>query len=181
VAHIENSTPIDSGNGLFDILGLVQIRLNGSWWWQGEDLDEEGCRGSVFRTWGEGEPDGLDKAFVLVADVTDDPTEPDISQITIGDIERVDDELHTDIARGLEESGCKLIKWSPSQLNESPQFKALVTLYITEDQGKERQYFVLRASANNRKLIVMGCFDVAEHETFASPILETLREAIILG
>jgi hypothetical protein len=180
MAQVKNCKLVDPDRGLFNVLDLAYLRLTGPWWWESEDIDEEGCIGSIFRTWGDGEATGLDKAYIIVADVTDDLSEPDISEISIQDVERVDHELHTDIARGLEESGSKLIKWIPSKLNESTNYKALVTPYITLDQGKERQFIVLRISAQERKLVVMGCFDVKEHETFAGPILAIMKQTEIL-
>jgi len=177
-------TPIKNcklDNGVFNVLDLVQLRLNGPWWWQSDDIDEEErCRGSIFRTWGEGDPDGLDKAYILVVDATDDPTEPEICQITTSDVERIDDQLHTGIANGLKEIGRKLIEWGPSRLIESQQFKTLLTPYIEVDQGKERQCLVIRTSVKGRKIILMGCFDLAEQKTFASSIFVTLSQAKIL-
>jgi hypothetical protein len=89
MAQVNNCKLVDPDSGLFNVLNLAQLRLAGRWWWESEDIDEEGCRGSIFRTWGDGEPTGLDKAYIIVADVTDDSTEPDISQITIHDVERI--------------------------------------------------------------------------------------------
>jgi hypothetical protein len=38
--------------------------------------------------------------------------------------------------------------------------KVLVTAYIGEDRGKDRQYVDARMRVGQRKVVVAGCFDV---------------------
>ena len=178
---LHNRKLIDSRKGIFTILGLLSLRLPGQWWWHSEDINEPNAKGSIFRTWGDGDPSGLDIAYLLVVDVTDDPTEPDISVLTRADVPSIDQFLQKGIAQSLKENEIELVKWMSSQLNETDSNKGLVTAYITLDQGKERQFIVLRLSIKGHKVVVMGCFDVEQRKILAGPIFEALQNVKVLN
>ena len=57
--------------------------------------------------------------------------------------------------------------------------KSLVTAYIAEDQGRERQHFHLRIPVRGRKLVVAGCFDRARSDELAASIFAAIRNAAI--
>ncbi|MBT4048079.1 MAG: hypothetical protein HOE64_06985, partial [Nitrospina sp.] len=88
--------------------------------------------------------------------------------------------LHEEIKKNLPNEGMELIKWMSSQLNETEDLKILVTAYIVNDQGKERQNIVLRMRVRESNLVVMGCFDIAMKDQLAAPIFDAIRGFIIL-
>lgn len=68
-----------------------------------------------------------------------------------------------------------------SQLNETADLRGLVTAYIAEDGGRERQYINLRIPVRGRKAVVAGCFDVSRAAEFAAPIFAAMQNARILN
>ena len=66
-----------------------------------------------------------------------------------------------------------------SQRNEQGGLRGLVTPYIAVDQGKERQFICLRVKADGRKLVVIGCFDVAKKDALASFIFGIMQQMVI--
>ena len=82
------------GDGVFEVLGLIKIRPPGPWWWHTEDLsDPGGARGAIFRCYEDGHVatngELQELACLMAADVTDDPTEPDISRFEQADADTV--------------------------------------------------------------------------------------------
>jgi hypothetical protein len=154
--------------GVFRVLNRVEIQLLGKWWWHGEDIEDATAQGVIFRAYRE--HGGLDVAYLIVVDVTDDPTEPDISLLKHGDVAQLDRVLEAAIRQEMTDQGSELVRWMSSHLNEAESNKGLVTAYIIKDCDKERQMIALRMMINQRKMILMGCFDVAEANTLASQI-----------
>jgi len=65
--------------GLYEILGQVRIVTFGPYIWLTEDLEGPGASGAIFRCYEEGNDQEL--AYLLAADVSGDPTEPDIEKL----------------------------------------------------------------------------------------------------
>jgi len=168
-----------NGNRM-EVLELMSIQLPGPWWWRGEDIESEEAKGIIFRAYGEGQEEELDIAYILVADVTGDPEELNISSLDEDSAKAYDLHLHEEIKKNLPNEGMELIKWMSSQLNETEDLKILVTAYIVNDQGKERQNIVLRMRVRESNLVVMGCFDIAMKDQLAAPIFDAIRGFIIL-
>jgi hypothetical protein len=168
-----------NGNRM-EVLGLVSIQPPGPWWWRGEDIESEEAKGIIFRAYGEGQEEELDIAYILVADVTGDPEELNISSLDEDSAKAYDLHLHEEIKKNLPNEGMELIKWMSSQLNETADLKILVTAYIVNDQGKERQNIALRLRVRQSNLVIMGCFDIAMKDQLASPIFDAIRSFVIL-
>lgn len=167
------------GAGRHEVLGLVSIAVFGPWSWHTEDLDEPTIRGTILRCYEEGNDREL--AYLLVADVSDDPEEPDIARLTPERVGEVDKFLEAGIRALMANDGRRMIRWMSSRLNETPTSKGLVTAYIAEDQGRDRQYVDLRIPVRSRKVVVAGCFDFRRAGEFAAPIFAALQNAIILN
>jgi hypothetical protein len=164
-----------NGNRM-EVLGLVSIQLPGPWWWRGEDIENnEEAKGIVFRAYGEEQEEELDIAYILVADVTGDPEELNISSLDEDSAKDYDLHLYEDIKQNLPNEGMELIKWMSSQLNETEDLKILVTAYIVNDQGKERQNIALRMRVRESNLVIMGCFDIAMKDQLAAPIFDAMQ------
>jgi hypothetical protein len=164
---INNSVLIDS-NLKFLILDKIIVDLFDGYTWQGADIDDPNTKGSIFYAYDN--PPSLSVASIAVVDVSEDITEPDISLMKQEDVDRVDNQIRSAV-----ESGMNLTKWMSSHLNETENQKGLVTAYVTADQGKEWQYIALRLSANNRKIVVIGSFDISKSDELASPIFNTMK------
>ena len=180
---VRNSDLIDAEKGVFSVLGLVALRLGGPYWWNGEDIDEEIFKGAVFRAYEpeDAEKGCLDVASITVVDATNDPTEPDISTLEEGGVPSLDSFLHESIKTQLMADGMELIKWMSSNLNHSGNLKVLVTAYIANDQGKQRQFIALRTKAKDRKIVAIGVFDVEKKEVLAVPIFNIMQNMVVLG
>jgi hypothetical protein len=113
--------------------------------------------------------------------VTPDSTEPDISELQDADLQALDCRLRDGIAQQLAADGMQVVRWMSSHLNEVASLKGLVTAYIVKDQGKERQYVTLRTTVKNRKLVVIGVFDIERSADLAAPIFNIMREMTIFA
>jgi hypothetical protein len=167
-----------SSRGIFRVLNRVEIHLPGKWWWHGEDIEDTTAQGVIFRAYRE--HGGLDVAYLIVVDVTSDPTEPDISLLKHEDVAGLDRVLEAFIRQDMANQGSELVRWMSSQLNEADSQRGLVTAYIRKDSGKERQIIALRMTINSRKMILMGCFDVADADSLASEIFNAMGQVTIL-
>lgn len=185
--EIQNSELIDPEQGIFSILGLVTLRLGGPYWWQTEDIDEETAIGAIFRAYerenleDDVDKDVLDVASITVVDVTDDPSERDVSLIEQADIPLLDESLHMGIEKQLAADGMKLTKWMSSHLNKSESLQNLVTAYIANDQGKERQFIAVRMKVKGRKVVAVGIFDIAKKDKLAAPVFNILKSMAVIG
>lgn len=179
---VRNSELIDPERGVYSVLGLVAFSLPGPYLWQDSGIDDEMAQGSYFGAYESKDPKegSLDVASITVVDATNDPTEPDVSTLVPADIQSIDDFLRESTQSQLPAQGMKLISWMPSQLNQSDNFKGLITAYIVEDQGKERQFFALRFKAKGRKVVAIGVFDIAKKEVLAVPIFNVIRNMVVL-
>jgi len=164
---------------LHDVLGLVRIQTFGPWWWRYEDLDEPTASGRIFRCYEPGNSQEL--AYLMVCDVSGDPDEPDVSRLTPELALEFDHRLEMHGREVMEASGRRLIRWMSSQLNTKDNIKGLVTAYIAEDDGRNRQYIDLRTRVDGKNIVVAGCFDVRRSDELAAPIFGALKNAEILN
>jgi hypothetical protein len=164
-------------DGRHEVLGLVRIALPGTWWWRTEDLNESSIKGAIFRCYEEGNDREL--AYLLIGDVSNDLDEPDVANLAQESVGDLDKFLEREIRQLMARDGRRMIKWMSSQLNGTVEQKALVTAYIAEDDGRERQYIDLRIPVRGRKVVVAGCFDVGRTNELAVPVFTALREASI--
>ena len=151
----------------FEVLGLVSIALPGPWWWQTEDTNDPGAVGTIFRCYEQSNE--MDLGYLLVADVSQDLTEPDIP-----DLDRF---LESEIRSLMAMDGREMIRWMSSQLNRRSYGKALITAYIARDQGRDRQYIDARVRVRQRNVVIASCFDVNRADQLAKPIFYALNDA----
>ncbi len=173
-------------DGNFDVLGLVRVVLPGPWWWQTEDFnDAGGGRGAIFRCYEEGyvaEDGNLQElAYLLVADVSDDPTEPDITRFVQADVEGFDRFLEQEIRHLMSHDGRTMVNWMSSHLSETSSGAGLMSAYIARDSGRERQYMDARVNVGGRKVVIGGCFDVQRKDDLAVPVFWAVQQAAVNG
>jgi hypothetical protein len=161
---------------VFSVLdGLVKLYLQmplRGWWWRNEDYIEGNIKGSIFRAYIEHEEQG---AYIIVVDATNDPTEPDVSTLEHYDVAKIDKYLEEELRKGLPADGREIIQWMSSHLEQSEKGKELTTAYIERQDGGDFQYMVVRHKVKGRKLVMMGCFDIAKKEILAAPIIYAIR------
>jgi hypothetical protein len=171
-----NATLTDESR--FEVLGLVSIALPGPWWWLTEDMNNPGAVGAIFRCYEKGNENEL--GYLLVADLSQDKTEPDISTYEDSGIAELDRFLESEIRGLMALDGRKMIRWMSSDLNRRSFGKALVTAYVARDQGRDRQYIDVRIRVHQRNVVVAGCFDVNRADELAKPIFYALNDAVPL-
>jgi len=166
----------------YTVMNLVAFRLP-RWLWAFKDIDESNAKGALMSTWGECEPEkaDLDIGGLLVADATDDPTEPDVSGLSTAVVQAI----MRDLQKGLEafylEGGMRILKWQSTNFVESDVGNGILTQYILLDQGKERQHIDLRFGVKGRKVVVIAYYDVLQCESLGLPICQILQRAVIVG
>jgi len=163
-------------DGTFEVLGLIKVAVAGPWWWQTEDLDDPGgAKGAIFRCLEADSP--YDLGYLMAADVTGDPSEPDISRFEEADAAPFDRTLEEAIRALMASDGREMIKWMASELNQTPLGKGLMTAYIAHDQGRDRQYFDLRLRIRQSNAVIGGCFDIARKDDVAPAVWQMLQAA----
>lgn len=167
---VKNSERV--GPGVLNVLGTILIRTPGPWWWHSADIEEHGARGAIFRAYEEGGTHDI--AYLLVVDVTEDPTEPDVTLIrpdTVGDF---DEKIRVGVSAQL-----NVTKWMSSHLNTLAGQNALITAYIIQDVSGDRQIIAVRRPVANRKYLIMGCFVVTRAQELARPIFEAIHVQLV--
>jgi hypothetical protein len=162
----------------FDVLGLVSIALPRGWFWYTDDINRSQHVGAIFRCYED--PPERDLGYMGVLDVTLDHEEPDISNCNESNVAAVDRNLERDIRRLMENDGRRFKRWMNSHLNHRDMGKALVTAYIAEDSGRDRQYIDARMRIGQRNVVVAGCFDVNRASELAAPIFAAMSDAVPL-
>ena len=181
-ATVSNSDLIDPDQGVFSVLGLVALRLDAKYCWQGEDIDDVMAKGAAFHAWvpEDAKEGALAIATITVVDASNDPTEPDVSTLEKGAVPGLDALLQESVRSRLAADGRELIQWMSSALNEFGNLKGLVTAYIVNDQGKQQQNIVFRIKAKDRKIVAIGAFDIAKKQCLAEPIINAIRTMVLL-
>ncbi len=132
--------------------------------------------GAVFHAFEEdsAKEGGSSDGSILIADVTNDSSEPYIPNLTEADVAALDAALQVEMEAQILSNGDQLIRWMHSQLNQSGKWNSLVTPYIVLEGGRERQYIMLRTGTTNRKFVAIGMFDIAKKERLAAPIFNSM-------
>jgi hypothetical protein len=159
----------------FEVLGLVSIALPSPWWWHTEDLNETGVVGAIFRCFEEGNESEL--AYLLIADLSSDQSEPDVSTWLEMQASNFDRLLERQILDQMMSDGREFIRWMSSHLSRGPLGKCLTTAYVGKDQGRERQYIDVRTRVRDRNICMGACFDVARAKELSAPIMSALFDA----
>jgi hypothetical protein len=163
--------------GIYEVVDLIKIALPpGPWWWHTEDLnDPGGAKGAIFRCGETGNPHEL--GYLMAADVTADPTEPDISRFEEADAKQFDRVLEEATRGMMAGDGREMTNWMASHLSETSQGKALMTAYIARDQGRDRQYFDARLRIRGCNALIGGCFDIARKDDVGPAVWHALQDA----
>jgi len=153
----------------------MTLSLPGAYRWIVADYDYENAKGVIFRASEQEEGDAPEVASILVADATNDPTEPDVSTLVQDDIPSLDDFLRGDAQTQLAADGRAMVDWRFSDLVQSEIAKALYTYYIVLDRGMERETIVVRVKVKGRKLVAVGQYDIAKKEVLGAAMYEVMN------
>jgi hypothetical protein len=173
--NIRNCVLVDVKRGRFGVLGIVQISLPAPWLWQAEDISSDMATGSIFRAYEKGSEYSV--GYILVVDVTNDPSEPDVSKLTAEDAITLEESLRREIRREAETSGRTLVKWSPPHLDRLASLPCLHTSYVLREEGGNWQQSAVRIKAGDRKLILMATFNVITEDALEGPLLGAIKGA----
>lgn len=165
---INNSVLIDNDLLIFEVLEFVRIHLFDGVIWQGEDINDVSAKGAAFYAYDDPPTESI--ASITIVDVSDDIQEPEITQLSEDDVSDTDASLNLAVRSNMD-----LIKWMGSQLNQTEEMKALITAYVVRNYGKEWQYIACRMSAENRKFVALGMFDVSKQDPLAKLVFQALR------
>lgn len=168
-----------NGNRI-EVLGLVSIQLPEFGWWSGDDIEDTKTKGAIFRAYAEGQEEGWDIGYIIIADVTGDPQQLNITSLDEGSAKDYDLYLHKEAKKFLSGRGMEIIEWSSSQLDETENFKRLITRYIVKDEGRERQNIALRMRVWESNLVILGCFDITLKDQLAVPIFDAMTDIVLL-
>lgn len=170
-----NSKLVDADKGIFEILGTLLVRISSPYWTHSSDIDEDDCSGVIFTFVDADVDESRAIATIEIVDVTLDGTEPDISILAEDEVETVDAKMQTLMTAALAAKGMRIVKWMSSKLNKTKPLTGLVTPFIVEDSGKQRQYIDLRFTVGSTKFVARGTFDVERSKELAAPIFGILQ------
>jgi len=172
---IHNYETINAEHGVYSVLGLMMVSLPGPYLWVVEDYDNENSKGAMFRAYDSEDEDAFEVASILVADATNDPSEPDVSTLGQDDIPSLDSFLREDVQTQLAADGRAMVDWRFSDLVQSEIAKALYTYYIVLDRGMERETIAVRVKVKGRKLVAVGQYDIAKKEVLGAAMYEVMN------
>lgn len=158
------------GDGHFEILDLIRVQIFGDFWWHTEELDSAEAKGAIFRAYEGSEEEPSEQGYVLVADISDDPDEPSVQDISEETLPNLDAYLRTELTKKLEADGMEILSWQGSVLNSVNHWEQphLVTAYTGFDPiCGERIYMDGRREAFGSKIGVSTAFnkDLSEDQT----------------
>jgi len=153
----------------------MAVSLPGPYQWIVEDYDHENAKGVIFRAFESEEQGAPEIASIVVADATNDPTEPDVSTLVQDDIPSLDDFLRGDALTQLAADGRAMVEWASSDLVQSEISKALYTYYVVWDHGIVRQNIAVRVKVKDRKMVAVGQYDIAKKEVLAVAMYEVMN------
>lgn len=147
--------------------------------WHGVDIDVQGVEAACL--YGYLDPNGSEVAYILVGDVSGDPTEPLI--IPISDDEKSD--LNVRIEDGTRdfchEQGFKFVRWMNCELNNFNGLHILVSAYIVEIEGiGEQQRITARFQKDGRKWFIETAFSIELADELAKPMFLALHPVNIV-
>ena len=169
---ISNSRLVSNDPPTFLVLESAQFSLIGDFLWNGKDIATDEHSGSAFYGYEEQE-DGelLYLGYVVVCDASSDAEEPDISKLTVDNVQEVDSYLREQISQQFE-----IIDWFDGQLNQSDDgLQALVNPYKVLDDGEIYQCVACRMSHNSKKWVVMCSFVPDRAKDFGSAVWGALK------
>lgn len=171
---------LDQSEGIFRFLKVVDLAVPRTGLiWHGVDIDAPGVEAAGM--YGYLDPNASEVAYVLVGDVSGDPTEPVIRPMS--DDEKSD--LNVKIEDGTRdfcrEQGFRFVKWMNCEVNQINGLYILVSAYIVEIEGiGEQQRITARFSKDGRKWFIETAFSVEMAEKLAKPMFLALHPVNIV-
>jgi len=156
-------------NNIFRFFGLVTLEVpSGDWSLEPQELSDR-----IVCVWLNNPTSHKVIGSVQVCLANSDPTEPDINSLEPQGVEALDNAMEKSIREQM-----TLIRYMGSKLNQKDGTKALVTAYITDEDGDETQFIAIRTSVGDQKLVMLGTFLVDHSEQLAQPVFNALQDAI---
>lgn len=167
--------PLSANLRIFRFLDVVDLELNNTGlWWTGEDINAPGVAAAILR--GYVDSNSPEAAYLLVADVTGDPTEPDIVNMTTERVAALDKTLESGIRDMCKPNGLEMARWMNTYANTYSGKETVLSAYIVIDPiVGEQQRMALRFMHNDRKLLVESAFQVSRAATLAKPMFKALH------
>ena len=170
---------IDGQKGTFRFLKAIDMAIPRELiMWHGEDVNAPGVVAAIMR--GYAESSDFELAYILVGDVTEDETEPTISNKT--ELQRcaIDEKIQYGTRQFCHENNIGFVSWTGSQLNYLYDTHLLVSGYIVEMHGVgQQQRLTARFSKNGRKYFIETAFAVAFADHLAKPMFLALHPVCI--
>ncbi|MFZ4858174.1 MAG: hypothetical protein ACOYL3_17435 [Desulfuromonadaceae bacterium] len=166
--------PLDSEWKRISILGLLRIKIPEQGVWFFRDFDEPLTKGFGCGAGRDhNDPDSDEVLGIVVADVSDDPTEPDVSGVITDYVSALDEHLRLETFKELREQDTPLVEWQASKLVRTRVGNCLETRYVWFDRGGNRTTIIRRFSLNGRKFAAMGYYvtdlkDFLEHNIMSA-------------
>lgn len=171
---------LDKEKGIFRFLDAIDIAVPSTLLlWHGEDIDAPGVTAACMH--GYADRNSLEVAYILVADVSGDDTEPKISRMTEEQRFTLDEQLEAGTRNFCADNEIGFVKWTGSQLNFRHDTNILLSGYIVDlDGAGQQQRITARFTKNNRKWFIETAFAVALSNRLAKQMFLALHPVAIL-
>ena len=177
----ENSELLDGSKGLVRIVGLFDLTLNveglnvEGFMWSLEDIDEPTARGSFNKGLVKKGGDVVEIAYIMAADVTNDPDEPLIENMTDELVSKIDKQLEIDLRTLCKNCDLPFLEWEGSQVGFHQGKQCLISKYSVDDPLLgERHRIALRTTHNGKKIAMECSYNVRNEEDLIEPITNIL-------
>lgn len=170
---------IDGERGAFRILDMVELDLSGQLLWHTSELDTDEAKGVTFFGFDKSDGDGSSCVSLTVADVTSDPTEPRISDITAQNLEAIAMDLRHGIEATAAANDMEILEWYGSHLSSVTAKPFLVSHYRLREPLGARREVTLRATVDNRKLVIVGWVLESHKDDLGPMIFGIINNAVV--
>lgn len=171
--HTINFKIIDFEKYLYSVFDIFEINLFPTYAWHTSDIVEPNVFGASFTAYNQ----GLEKAVanISIVDVTDDPSEPKISDHNEKNLLALDALLSKAISKEI-----NVTEWRTSKFRDMYSKTVLVTNFMAVRDGKNWQYSCVRMTHLNRDFAIWFFFEFPDAMKLSYPIFEAVKSIKIL-
>ncbi len=172
--NTRNAILLDAEEALYRVLGFLDAEVGFPYLTHCCDLEADTVEGVTFTFIDDRDYPVTSIGDFTIADVSDDPSEPEISSLTQEDVGLIDKQLREATNAGLQSEGYELLRWMNSYLNIVDGEPCLMTAYVAKVEGEERQFITARHKIAGRNIALMGSFLVRLTDEMLPRILESM-------
>ena len=165
---IKNIDVLDEDSGLILCNGLVVISLFEGYKWYFDEIQSDHGYGSIITAI---DPEGVNEVcHILIVDATNDRDEPDISELSLKDVETLSKELMEGVSATFNSPDQEVLSFSESKLVLSNMRRFFISDYLVREGGVIYKYASYRTTVNNRKVVIQSTHPLLDDKTIENKL-----------